>query len=530
MRKKRLLTFEDLYNFVSNHNLGNFSAAETGYQLCVQAPAVFEKEESEDPYTLYANCLVMHTALNRNHSYVTENAVTRAMKNLAYKPVLANFCEIDDVRDFTSHDFTVDEDGNYIYYEHQIGCFTADKPELRDTDDDERKDLWARVAIPREYTDAADIIERKGGTKVSVELCINAFEYDVKEKQIIYTDIEITGLTCLGVNPETGEEVQEGMKGASIQLENFSRENNSVMQHIINEVTQSVLEQISNKNPEGKEENDMGKNEEMMSPAVIEGTIFEEAAEEEVTPEEEPVTEEEPVQEEEAPTTEEEETAEKEVYEEVIEEESNPSGPEGTKQFTINGVTFEVSLSDIQMALWDLVNDTYAANDNDYYSVEVYQDSKTVVMSAWYSNKHYRQSYKVRNDVYSLTGDRVPVKPVFVTADEEAELDRMRKNYSAISEELAKFKAEPEKMEILNSSEYLNIADTKDFEALKDINKHFDLSVDELKSQCDKMLLDFAKGNKINFEKAPEEKKHTGLKLFAKTPARKQKRYGDLFD
>jgi len=66
---------------------------------------------------LYANVLAFHTGINRNRSNLTEDAAKKAIKNLAYKPVLANFCEIDGVKDFTSHDFDVDENGEYVYFE-----------------------------------------------------------------------------------------------------------------------------------------------------------------------------------------------------------------------------------------------------------------------------------------------------------------------------------------------------------------------------------------------------------------------------
>ena len=177
---------------------------------------------------------------------------------------------------------------------------------------------------------------------------------------------------------------------------------------------------------------------------------------------------------------------------------------------------FEISLSEIQMAIFELVNNTYAEADNDYYCVEVYEGSKTVVMSGMFSGRSFKQSYKVRNNTYSLVGDRISVKAVYVTADEEAELDRMRGNYSAISDKLAKYEAEPEKMEILNSSDYANIADHEDFAELKKQENHFDLTVDELKEKADAMLLQYAKSGKLNFSvNKPEEKEEPKKDFFA---------------
>lgn len=201
---KKVLTIEDLVAFFSLNNYTHFSSAESGYQICVSTPAKFEKEESDDTM-LFANVLAMHTGKNRNNSNLTIDAAKKAIKNLAYKPVLANFCEIDGVKDFTSHDFDIDENGNTIYYEGQVGCFTADSAVIKDDPDNEdRKNIFARVAIPREYTDAAEIIERKGGTKVSVELGVNELSYSAKDKVLMLEDVEVLGLTCLGVNPDTG--------------------------------------------------------------------------------------------------------------------------------------------------------------------------------------------------------------------------------------------------------------------------------------------------------------------------------------
>ena len=54
---------------------------------------------------------------------------------------------------------------------------------------------------------------------------------------------------------------------------------------------------------------------------------------------------------------------------------------------------------------------------------------------------------------------------------------------------------------LLNSADYISIADQKDFEELKKQENHFDLSIDEVKSQADSMLLQYAKTGKLNFAK-----------------------------
>lgn len=477
------------------------------------------------------------------------------MKELAYKPVLANFCEIDGVKDFTSHDFEIDDDENFIYYEKQVGCFTVDKPYLQiDPQKDDRMNMFAKVAIPRQYTDAAEIIERKSGTACSVELAVNELSWDQKEKTLMLDDVTIMGLTLLGKNPETGDDVQPGMENAHIQLEDFSIENNSLTfnSNIINEIADAIVNKISNAKTTERR-NDVVENENVnveFEETDVEETdtkpVKVEEAEVETTEEETPVVETEASEEESVEATdvtpevvdEFEDNTEiepiSETFDDTVSDSDDVDDPaedldeetgsdddlvtddgvlnngQQAKRFSINGKNFEVSLSEIQYSLYELVNNTYSESDNDYYSVEVYEGSKTVVMSGLFSGRSYKQGYKVRNEVYSLVGDRVSVKPVFVTADEEAELDRMRSNYSSISEKLQKYESEPEKMNILNSSDYASIAEQTDFVELKKQENHFDMSVDELKTKADEMLLQYAKSGKLNFaaiEKSEEPKK-----------------------
>ena len=542
MRKNvhKLLTIEDLIAFCEQQNFQRFSSKDSGYQICVQIPAKFSQSDDKDEDMMFANVLAFHTGINRNHSNITVDAAKKAIKDMAYKPVLANFCEIDGVKDFTSHDFEIDEDGNFIYYEKQVGCFTADKPYIeQDPDNEDRMNVFAKVAIPRQYTDAAEIIERKGGTSCSVEIGVNELSWDSKEKTLLLQDITVMGLTCLGKNPDTGEDVQPGMENAHIQLEDFSVENNSLTfnSNIINEIADAIVSKISNAKTAERRNEPMDFEENIKE--VTEETEVTEVMEE-TTEEETPVVETEASKEvveeavEETPEVVEEnfegeDSAEKPEDEEVVEEETEDDSEEvedaseefeeeeteeeeetvvdddeqepgyGKRAFSVDGVTFETSLSEIQWAVSELVNNTYSESDNDYYSVEVYESSKTVVMIGWCTGRAYKQSYKVRNGVYSLVGDRVNVKAVYVTADEEAELDKMRSNYSAISDKLAKYESEPEKMDILNSSDYANIADHADFAELKKQENHFDLTVDELKEKADAMLLAYAKSGKLNF-------------------------------
>ena len=551
----KLLTINDLIAFCNEQNFSNFNAEESGYQICVQIPSTFNESEEKDSDTLYAYCLAFHTSDNLNHSNVTEDAAKKAMQSMAYKPVLANFCEIDGVRDFTSHDFEIDEDGNFTYFEKQVGCFTADKPYMEDDPEVEgRKNVFAKVAIPRNYTDAAEIIERKNGTNVSVELAINSLEWDGSTKTLLLTDITVMGLTLLGKDPNSGQDVKPGMANAHIQLEDFSAENNSVVfnkAELIDEITQAVMNKLDdhiNNNQrkedpkvrfeENKEETTVEEMEvESTEEAVVTEEMSEEATEE--TPEvvvnseedelKEPIetesveernesaddvafADDDPVETDPGSEADDDDGEDEEDELDLNDDGNLNNGQQDRKAFTINGMTFEVSMSEIMYSLYELVNNSYGEVDNDYYSVDVYEGSKTVVMTGMFSGRSYRQSYKVRNNVYSLVGDRVPVKAVYVTETEEAELDKMRANYSSISEKLAKYESEPEKIAALESADYAAIANEEDFINLKKRENYFDLSVNEVKEKADQILLQYAKSGKMNF--AAEEKKEESKKDF----------------
>ena len=194
---------------------------------------------------------------------------------------------------------------------------------------------------------------------------------------------------------------------------------------------------------------------------------------------------------------------------------------------------FSVSLQDKIEALYTLVNDTYSEQDGCYYDCTVYDEEKYVIMSSWWTGDAYKQSFKVKKGVYTLVGDRVPVKAIWCTEDEEKALDNMRANYSSIESELASYKAEPEKEEILAKECYAQIAELDAFKELAKKENHFSMSVDEVSAEADRILLEYAKsGNKLEFSAKEPEKKTVGVKKYANPSNKSSKgtgRYGGIF-
>ena len=540
---KKLLTLEDLVKFCKEQNFSNFSSKDTGYQLSVQVPANFEVDNNvyQDNTLLFGKVKVFHIGPNRNGSSVTKNAAEKALSTIAYKPLLANFCEVDGVKDFTSHDMELNDDGSIIYVEHQIGCFTADAPVIQYDETTEKEFVFAKVAIPREYTDACDIIERKNGTKVSVELLVNEMNYSAKDDILELTDIIVQGCTCLGTNPETGDSVEEGMQGARLDIVDFSVDNNSIVDKSNNELNSKMLEileklndtisnfNIQNFNQEGGEnamnkldtlleeygldESELEFETEGMSDEDLEAKFIEVYGDAEEFKKKRKCTE----------------------SDDNTEDDEDFAGcGKKKKRCTVNTeantVEFELSHDDIRMALYGLLESTW--DENSYaWLCEVY-DSYFIYQKETYSEdryeyKYYKQSYSKNDDNVELSGDPVEVFSTFVTESEKTALDMIRSQY----EELKAFKENVEKQElkvqkdaILESAEYAEIKDSEEFKALvADAEKY---SVDELKVKAD-LIFAAAMKKKFSFEVKPE-KKSVGINFNAKP--NKKSAYGNLFN
>lgn len=564
---------EDLVSFCQQQNFMSFNSKDSGYSLHVQVPCEsFELDEEKDPLTLYANVKLMHTGRNKNMSSLTEKGAKSCLSGIAYKPVLADFTEVNGERDFTYHAMEFNDDGSRTYIERQVGCFTSDKPYMKqDPDNEERKYIYAKVAIPREYTDAAEIIERKGGTKVSAELSINEMSYSAEDHLLYLDDVDVMGVTLLGTDPDTGEQVQEGMQGAYLQIEDFSADNNSIVnkaqlkEEIIAEILSRLDYKLANDSPdnhgkEGQVEMDNENVKVEFEDAETEEVKVEETETKEVeveaTEEESPVIEteasEEEVTDEAADETPEvvnesvNEFADDDPAEETTEDEHQSTSAiededsTGTRvensltySVTIDGVTkdFAISLADKINAITTLVNDTYSESDNTWYYCDVFEDDgRYCVMHDFWGDRHYRQEYSVKKDVYSLKGDRVQVYAQYLTADEIAKLDKMKSDFSSIESELNSYKEKElhsQRESVLASEDYSVMADFADF---KDLKEHMDeYTVDELTNKADLIYAKFMKSNYSTFSAKPEKKRSMVFMTSGSNNEEERLPYGGLF-
>ena len=587
---KKILTLFDLEKFCQEQKLMKFSSQETGYQLCVHVPATFEKqEEVEDPTIMFAYVRLFHIGINRNHSSVTKEAAEKSLATIPYKPLLANFCEINGERDFTAHDMEFDDEGNVTYIERQIGCFTADAAYIAHYDEYGKDYVYAKVAIPRDYTDAATIIEKKNGTKVSVELLINEMSYSVDDQCLLLTDITVQGATCLGKNPETGKNVEEGMIGARVNLKDFSAEKNSVCNFTeeenskLIETLEKLTDAISNFNINNKDEqtaqkggNDLENNKineliekynvtvedvtfetEGLSDKELE-KIFEETfgeKVEEVEVEEKTEAEQEEfsktcpecgatvdddstacpecgkdlteVTENEEPEDDFEEEAV--VEPEVEEEETKPEVEEPIVEIPIEEEkftkTFALSHEDVKCALYNLLAPYEQENNDWYWIVEVF-DNYFVYQGC--CGNYFGQKYVKEDETVSFDGERYSLYAEFLTESERVALKEMRANYSSIEEELNKYKeaeTKSQKEEILNDTAYAEFAEE---DCMKEvIAKASEYSIQELRDAMDLALAKAYKSKKT-FAVEIEEKKPVKVG-FAYEEVADDEPYGDYF-
>lgn len=582
MRKKKLLFMEDLLQFFRENNLTKFSSSDSGYKLCVQVPATFEVEdEIDDDHRgmMRLKFRIFHLDINRNGSFVSKKAAKAAMPTIKNRPVMAYIHQRDDGEwDFEAHNMTVetDEDGNsyYEYQEKQVGSFDESEPFFEYDEELDKTFVCAYAYISEDYTRACDIIRRKGGTKNSVELSIEELAYNAKEGYLDLQKFYVSASTLLG-SYDDGTEVGEGMLGSRADIADFSESNNSVLSNredLINEVATAVIKRLSDKRADfsaeskttRKEENPVDKEDvkvefdeaevkevetekvemeetevettEEETP-VIETEASEDEADEKVTDTPEVVDDfadgdeptdgegdEESGDEPEEPTDEHQSTS-------AIEDEDSTGATTKIVNIVVGEKTFELSLDDVNYSINCLVNDMYSEADNTYYMTVVYPESKHIIMiDVWNSSRAFKQSYKDRKGVYSLVGERIPVKSMWVTADEEAELDKMRSNYSAIESELADYKNKElhsAREAVLASEDYSVMADFDEFKELKANMDNY--SVEELTNKADLIYAKFMKSNYSNFATNTSKKRSVVFMTSGSNNEEEKLPYGGLF-
>ena len=550
IEKRTLLTIEDLLKFCQETKMYNFNSNEHGYKLSVQVPASFEVDENVDTDhrgMLKLKIRIFHTGLNRNGSFVSEDAAKAAMPTIKNRPVLAAIHQLDDGEwDFESHNFEIikNEDGteeiNYI--EKQVGSFDESDPFFEYDKDLDKTYVCSYAYIPEEYTKAADIIRRKNGTKNSCELSIEQFSYNAKENYLNLEAFYVEGSTLLGARAD-GTQIGEGMLGSRADIADFSEQNNSmqfnVNEELLNEI-KKLNENLSRFNIDskpqkggktvkfeellekyGKTVEDITFEYENLSDEELEAK-FAELFEDVDTDGEGTDPEPESDGDEGIDNSEGDDSFEIEDTDETPEDNNNSE----EEQFAEKLVrTFEISHEDVRYALYNLLA-AFEDSDNEWYFINSVYDTYFTYEN-WRGDKIFGQNYIKDGDNVSFEGERYNLHRELLTDSEYAELQSMRSNYEAIESQLRDYQAKEEsalKDALFTSEDYSSISDKEEFKALE--ANHADFSVDELKSKLDEIILSYAKKGNLNFSVETENKKIGMTRLPIQT--NKKTRYGSL--
>ena len=523
---KRLLTLNDLYNYYSSTTKStHFSASEDNENIVVQVDGKlkFEKTNKDAEGLREVYLQACHIDENVNGSNIKESVMTAALPSFSNRPILGYIHDVNGQPEFYGHNMHLDDDGNLVYDGVPIGVIpeSCDAKLVYDKDKDKTY-VEVKGYIFEEYSKASEILEREQECSVSVELSIRELSYDAKNKYLDIEDFFFSGVTILGKNEE-GDVVKPGMSGSNIKLADFSKENNSMFSE--SDKLVEVLEKLNDTLSNFSIDKNHGKEDDK----VAELENFEEVVEEVVETTDEVIEE---VADEVAEESTEEVTVTEEMSEETTEETPEVVNEEATEE-TIEQFedkltrTFEISHEDVRYALYNLLG-SFEELDNDWYWISNVYDSYFVYEN-WDGTKVYRQNYAKDGDNVSFDGERVELFKELLTASEKAELESMRANYSAIESQLKEYQLKEEtaqKDALFVSEDYSSISDKEEFKTLAE--NHAEFSVDELKSELDTIILEYAKKGSLNFS-VESEKKSVGMtKLPIQTNTNKKSRYGSL--
>lgn len=539
---KKLLTLEDLYSFYSQKKKSmTFSADKSGYNIAVQSLATFELNDDLSEGLLYGKIRAFHDLTNNNKSHIETDVLEEKMMSIKDRPVMADIVDTDEtdedgnpIKDFSGHTMYYDEAlDKMIYKEIPIGHFIH--PESIHLEYDEEYDrnfVCADVVVYEEYTDACDILRRRKTVDCSVELCIRKMHWDNTDKTLHLDDFYVQGTTLLGSH------TLPGMSGSKLSIKDFSEENNSLFSSISEDEHSKLIEILDNLNKTLSSLNINSKTNPTVEKFEKGGNIetnmtkFEELLEkynktvEDITFEYEDLSDEElenvfsTTFDESEPTpdtvvTESDKSDDDDTDDETDESDDTDDNTDDDKDKDTYSKTFELSHEDVRSALYQLLAPIEETLNEYYWIMSVYDDY--FIYESCCGN-YYKQAYTKENDTIAFDGERQEVFAEFVTADEKAELEDMRANYSSISEKLAKYEEAEEiadKMTVFEDQAYSKYLEADEFKKLMDVENVKKFTKDELAEKADAALGKVVKTTKTFSMDAEESHKETKPSFFA---------------
>jgi hypothetical protein len=555
---RKFYTLDDLYDFCRENRFESFSADKQGAPLIIQSLGTFSADDKNSDGLMAVKLKSCHTGKNRNRSGITDENMNKYKHTFKGRPILGAIYKTDTGEyEFRAHDMEVIDDGEDIkYIEQPIGVISqVEEPYLEYDAEEDKNYLMVSGTIFSDYSKAAEILERRRTCKCSVEIAVEELSYNCDEDYLSIDKFRFSGVTILGYEQDGVTEIQEGMKGSKITIDDFSEKKNSMFsadcQNKLIETLEKLnmtLESFNNKNQNSEKggEKVMNKFEELLAKygktadevtfeyenlsdeelEVAFKEAFEEAEEEIETVVEETVVEEET-----------EETVVEEVIEEtaevVIEESIDEPVEEVTDEVVETEENFilryELSHDDIRSALYSLLG---AESDEDYYYtwiLEVFDDK--FIYQDYMENKFYRRGYSKDGDNVALDDNKVEVFNEWLSQAEKDALDALKADYA----ELKAFKAsadaaklQSDKDAIFAREEFSGIAKTKAFKKL--VEKSAEYTLEECEQRA-KEILDECNDYVVNFAANDDSTEKSQMLAFNLNKKESKKGpYGNLFN
>jgi len=539
--KIKVMTVDELYDFCLQNNFLKFDSNDSGAEIVVKMPGLFEKDtESETRFTEGMTPFVsraFHDKINLNKSKIETESFEENLPSSHLRPILANIVKDEETGelDFGAHDFHIEKvietDSNgkqveikkTVYDEQPIGVIDGSKNAIEyDKEADVNRAVLHGYLYNEYCQDAIDILNRRGTVDCSIELSIRAMSFDGAEKVLVLDDFYVSALTLLSAKSKPG------MAGSNFKIEDFTVNNSikfdkdekliELLENLNKTLSKFNKEQnhAQTQSKEGGINKDMTKFEELLAKygKTAEDVTFDyaEMSDEELEAK----------------------------FAEVFDDDNadngqsgEPSNDEGdNKDFSKDELfnkLFEISFDEIHYALNALCS--IYRNDSEWcYVSQVYEDY--FIMEDWDSNKYYKQSYTKDGDNVALSGERIEMFAMLLTESEKLSIEDMRSNYTALKE----FKENAEKNElhakreeILADEKYSVLSENETFTELK---KNMDnYSLEDLEKEAKVIFADHvASVGSFSLEE-PNTKNHS-MKLFGNPNTRRNSRsgrYGDIF-
>lgn len=538
----RLLTLTDLYNFYSTKKKSmKFSADKNGEPIAVQVEGVllFKKEpENINSGLTPVRLQACHTETNLNKSTISlETMRDKLLPTFQNRPILAYIHEVNGVPQFYGHN-AHEENGEIVYDEIAVGNIPeSNNAELVYDEENDRYNVMIDGYLYDEYTKASEIVKREEECAVSVEISITKMSWNNTDKTLHIEDGYFSGIAILGYD-DNGNKVMPGMANSNIRLKDFSQSNNSILSDLSESEYSKLVETLDklnetlskfNKKPNITENFEKGGNSKINMSKFEELLTKYNKAAEDITFDYEGLSDEE-LESKFAEAFDEGEPAadpvsDPENQSDPVNEPTEPENQEPEQTTDPDPVTeptddtfsktFTLSHEDLRASLYALLAPVEESLNEYYWIVQTF-DNHFVYQSC--CGNFYSQKFTTENDSVAFDGERVEVFAEFVTADEKAELDNMRANYSSISEKLAKYEnAEmiADKMTVFSDEAYTNYLDTDEFKALMSEENLKKFSKEELIEKADAALGRLVKVNKAFSYQEPEKKENPKPASFA---------------